>query len=183
METTQASTQEAKAPASRFFDINELKSDITLDEATRKFVGDGTPVLPIGDCKKVEQVRIGKTSLPFSENRVYVTDTQGTKREATEKLITLERIEGRPVLLRSKLSNFGIWQKGVAIYVSGEWDEAPNDMKPDLDQIDLEDVPVGFKVLDGADLETGEEVKEEELSPQARGAITRAANKAAAEQA
>ncbi len=100
----------------------------TLDEKTRKFEGDGTPFLFVPNLTKVEAVTVGNTNVPLVEERRYVEDATGRETAPIPRpLISLDETpDGRKVLLRSKLSNDGIWQKGVQIFVTGVWADDPS---------------------------------------------------------
>lgn len=106
-----------------FHSLQTARRGQETDANTRMFTGDGTPFLRLPDLKTVEVVRLGSTVLPFTERRRYPLDADGNHhQEVTHELLTIEVDEdGTPVLLRSKLSNDGIWQKGATIAVTGEW--------------------------------------------------------------
>jgi hypothetical protein len=102
----------------------------------REFVADGTPELRVPGLISLESVRIGTTSIPLE--RDYKLPSNGN---FTEKVnITLPQVahdvtpDGVPILLRSKHSNDGIWQKGAKVYVAGEWEsEAQPTVATDAD--------------------------------------------------
>ena len=93
----------------------------------RVFVGDGSPRLKVPGILEVSQVRVGEVEIPLSEKRKYPTDSTGVNfEERDEPMIDLQTdpADGSPTLLRSTLSNDGLWQAGVNVYVSGKWEPA-----------------------------------------------------------
>jgi hypothetical protein len=99
---------------------------------TREFIGDGTPYLKVPGCVKVESVRVGQQVIPLAEIRNYPTDaTLQRFDQVTEPMIALEQgNDGTPVLMRSQLSNDGIWQKDKPVYVTAQWSDGQADPVP-----------------------------------------------------
>jgi hypothetical protein len=92
-------------------------------ENTHEFKGDGTPYLRVPGCLKVDEVRVGNELLPPSIEQEYPTDM--TLRRLTAMQLPgyylTKAADGTPVLLRAVISNDGIWQDGVSVWVTGEW--------------------------------------------------------------
>lgn len=109
----------------RFHDPSHVEEREVIDAKTRKFEGDGTPFLIVPGCKSVEAVRVGTIDLPPFEERRYLHDLTGVPGDTVrEPLWSLSQTpDGRPVLLRSLLSNLGHWQKAQPVFVTGEWEE------------------------------------------------------------
>jgi hypothetical protein len=91
---------------------------------TKKFVGNGTPFLEVPGLVTVKAVRIGDVEIPLIETRKHPTDSTLTNFvEVEEKIIDLQtNPDGVKTLLRSILSNNGIWQAGASIFVTGDWE-------------------------------------------------------------
>jgi hypothetical protein len=91
----------------------------------KTFTGNGTPFLPVPGLKKVTSVAVGQPDaiIPLTEKREYPIE-DGKSETRDEQLIDLQinPADGAATLLRSELSNDGIWQSGVSIFVTGEWD-------------------------------------------------------------
>jgi hypothetical protein len=90
---------------------------------TRAFAGDGTPYLKVPGLLAVIAVRVNHAELPLSETREYPTDHTHQRLMAEEfATVSLQHSQdGCPILLRSILSNDGMWQKDEPIYVTGDW--------------------------------------------------------------
>lgn len=108
---------------SRFADVGQLEQREVIDARTRRFVGDGTAFLIVTGLLAVTGVTVGMTPVPLTETRRYAEDATGRETPPVEEpIIELQTtLDGRQVLLRSPLSNHGVWQKDVAVYVSGDW--------------------------------------------------------------
>ncbi len=91
----------------------------------RTFVADGTPYLFVPGLKSVSSVRVGGTTIPLEEMREFPMDADHKRFISIPiPLISLQfDSSGNAILLRNELSNDGIWQPGVNVYVGGEWDE------------------------------------------------------------
>lgn len=103
--------QEKEAANTRQFTVTEDK---------------GSPYLPVPGLKKVTAVRVGSTPVPLTQTLTYPVNGANPPRFETEEadMIALTRREdGTPILLRSQLSNDGIWQPNVPIFISGEWED------------------------------------------------------------
>lgn len=113
-----------------FHSIGGLTAQENKDARTRVFVGLGTAFLLVAGLVQVESVRIDGQEIPLFEDRSYPLDGSLTRFETVREEIigkTEHPETGVPILLRSKLSNDGIWQKDSQIHVTGEWadDDAP----------------------------------------------------------
>lgn len=97
------------------------------DEAkrAREFKGNGTPFLKVPGCKSVEKVFVGGTELPATITQKFPVDADAKDLVSQEwPMYDLSPDEtGTPTLLRSTVSNDGIWQDGISITVVGEWDD------------------------------------------------------------
>lgn len=108
---------------------------------TRVFTGDGSPYLRVPGLLAVEAVRVGNQDIPLFEEREYPKDAQQKRFETKqEPLIALDHADdGTPILLRSILSNDGMWQKGQPVYVTGEWADQPTPAQPQKPATEVED--------------------------------------------
>ncbi len=112
----------------RFRSVEQLVSAGVDQDRTRAFVGDGTDMLRLPYCTRVDAVRIGTMPLPETEVRKYPIDAAGRLQEVVEPLWKVDVLpDGTPVLLRAIISNDGIWQKDANIYITGEWDTKAED--------------------------------------------------------
>jgi hypothetical protein len=108
-----------------FHPIGGLTQQERETHNTKVFDGNGTPFLKVPGLVRVEAVRVNAMDLPLQRVVEYRTDAaEGSAAERmTLPLVVVDRDEdGTPVLLRSMLSNDGIWQDGAKVYVTGEWD-------------------------------------------------------------
>lgn len=89
----------------------------------RVFEGDGSHILRVPGLVTLEGVRVGPQSIPLTEDIEVPVDPQHSRKEIQSvSLVKLEVTpDGEEVLLRSLLSNDGLWQAGAKIYVAGEW--------------------------------------------------------------
>lgn len=92
----------------------------------RVFEGDGTPYLRVPGLRKLESVRVGTVVVPLSTEIEIPEDHTLTRlrRIPVPLLDVQETPEGERILLRSQMSNDGVWQTGVKVYVAGDWDDA-----------------------------------------------------------
>lgn len=106
-----------------FAPMDQMDAEEIANANVRPFVGDGTKFLFVPGLKSVSSVRVGTTNIPLVETRKIPMSADDI-RPITFPLIDLQlNAQGQPILRRSVFSNDGIWQKGVNIYVGGEWDE------------------------------------------------------------
>lgn len=107
------------------FPPTEGRGVAKADPNTRSLTGNGGNLLMLGDCRKVNSVRVGDTALPefhFEEYPVSFDSNGHPKLELQQvPLWQVIDTDDGPALQRSVKSNDGIWQAGVPIYVSGEW--------------------------------------------------------------
>lgn len=91
---------------------------------TKPFKGEGTGVLHVPGCLKVTSVRVGTVDVPEIINS-DVPDPMNPTRIVVENMLGWKLVEhdGMPTLLRSRKSNDGIWQAGVTILVTGDWQD------------------------------------------------------------
>lgn len=89
----------------------------------RVFKGDGTPYLRVPGLVALEKVVIGNMTIPFSEARAYPIDVSLQRHQTVqEPLIHVTRDnDGTPVIMRSLVSNDGLWQKDANVTVIGCW--------------------------------------------------------------
>lgn len=108
----------------RFHSLEGLHKDDVLAGNVRVFKGDDGPYLKVPGLMRLEGVRVGEMEIPLEIVQEFPRGTDMTRfDEVPTKLVDfVETAEGEQVLLRSIQSNHGIWQSGVPIYVSGEWD-------------------------------------------------------------
>lgn len=135
----------------RFHTLSTLTAADQVAGRTREFAGDGSPYLRVPGLVTLEAVRIGTVEIPLTEKRTYPTDgTHKNFEHVDEPLIQLERDHQGAVLLRSILSNNGLWQSGQPVYVSGTWDDAatPAATSPEA-------APVTFQVGDQVKIAQG----------------------------
>lgn len=109
----------------RFHHLGTLTQEDERSGRTREFAGDGTPFLRVPGLQKLEALRIGNTEIPLEQKRQYPTDGTHTNFETVnEPLVSLQHDAQGAVLLRSVLSNNGMWQSGQPIFVVGDWEDA-----------------------------------------------------------
>jgi len=108
-----------------FPDIRKvLPDEDVVNGKTRVFKGTGKATLAVLGLLVLERVRIGRQVIPqyqemeFPDNRRY---EQNNRTELPLVMLTDDE-DGTRVLVRSTLSNDGVWQEGADIYVTGEWD-------------------------------------------------------------
>lgn len=172
----------------RFADVGSLQIQETVNARTRKFVGNGTAFLVVAGLVALDGIRIGANPIELTEKRHYPKDAAGQLlEEVQEPLISVDKTpDGRTVLLRSVLSNHGVWQKGEVVYVTGEWDsdtaeaEAKADTKPSADS--APPAPEGDTENTGDPTEPGNEGDNagDSADDSADGTGTKKAKKAAA---
>lgn len=120
-------TAPVPAPANQnrgFVQVNDLFQQESIRENTRTFVGEGSLFLKVPGLKKLEAVFMGNENLHRTDVRRYPIDPNHTQFENDElPLIQFTRLpDGTPVLLRSVVTNDGIFQSGVYFSVQGEWE-------------------------------------------------------------
>lgn len=104
-----------------------LLQQVPPDEApfTRTFKGTGTSQLPVPDLIELKGVKVNGEPLALTEAREVPKD--GTLSEIMVQEFPMVLVDtnerGIPYLIRSSLSNHGIWQDGAPITVVGEWAE------------------------------------------------------------
>jgi hypothetical protein len=108
-----------------FVQIADLFQQEQIRENTRTFMGEGTLFLKVPGLKKLEAVYMGNQQLHRTEVRRYPIDPNHTQFENDElPLIQFTHLpDGTPVLLRSVVTNDGVWQSQAFFSVQGEWDE------------------------------------------------------------
>lgn len=130
IDTRRGDTLPAQQSPGRFAPLDALLHQQQESERTRTFIAEGdpktaapgSPLLKVPGLRGLESVRVGMTPIPLTEERLHATRVEHVKERVIEPLIRLERLpDGVPVLQRSVLSNDGIWQPGVTVYVTGEW--------------------------------------------------------------
>lgn len=107
-----------------FHPMGGLSLQEQIDKRTRPFDGTGTPYLKVPGLKSVSGVRVGTLDLPL-EMVIRFPANEALEQGVTRlPVVALDRDDaGCPVLLRSILSNDGIWQAGEKnIFVTGEWE-------------------------------------------------------------
>lgn len=110
--------------------MNDFTPQEQADARTRLVHGEGTPFLRVPQLTKLEALRIGALPLPLSEVRRYPTDALGGFESVDEPLVQIQHAsDGVPVLVRSLLSNDGIWTHSVGVFVTGEWEEEGADSR------------------------------------------------------
>lgn len=101
----------------------------------REFTGDGTPHLRVpGLVGDPGAVRVDRIELPtrlkmgFPDNHL-----NGQIIHSDMQILRVDSdTDGVPVLLRSIVSNDGIWQKGHKVFVWGDWEDLTGDVpKPE----------------------------------------------------
>ena len=99
----------------------------------REFVGSGTPHLRVaGLVGDPEAVRVDMIDLPTRLPMRFPDNHLNGKTVPTDMPILRVEIDsdGTPVLLRSMISNDGVWQKGHKVFVWGEWEDAAEAPSP-----------------------------------------------------
>jgi hypothetical protein len=117
------------AKRSNFHPIGGLSQQQAEQANTRSFTGDGSPYLKIEGSRLVnlERVRVGTLEVPLSEERIYPRDASMSNfQNEPEALVqVVDQPDGSQVLMRSILSNDGIWQKNVPVFLTGDWEDVP----------------------------------------------------------
>jgi hypothetical protein len=94
-------------------------------DRTRRFEGEGKPILPVPGLLKLEAVRLGTMRLPLEERREFPADDMHLRKvNIGWGVVQLDHLpDNTPVLLRNFSSNDGIFQSEVPVWVTGEWDD------------------------------------------------------------
>lgn len=150
------------SPAMGFHPLNSAPTveEVQGQGTVREFIADGTPVLRVpgmrlteGPLHTLHGVRIGQTTIPISEDRLFPSNELGKraimKIPVASLLVRVEVDQGTPVLLRSETTNDGIWQKGETVRVRAEWDDAPVDAQSTL----LHPLEVGINIISDEEIE------------------------------
>ncbi len=93
----------------------------------REFTGSGTPHLRVaGLIGDPTAVRVDMVDLPMRLTMRFPDNHLNGQTVHTDMPILLMQIDsdGTPVILRSMISNDGLWQKGHKIFVWGDWEAA-----------------------------------------------------------
>ena len=93
----------------------------------REFVGNGTPHLRVaGLVGDPEAVRVDMVDLPARLSMRFPDNHLNGQTVHTDMPILRIEIDsdGTPVILRSMISNDGVWQKGHKVFVWGQWEDA-----------------------------------------------------------
>jgi hypothetical protein len=95
-------------------------------DRTRRFEGEGKPILPVPGLLKLESVRLGTMRLPLEERREFPADDMHLRKvNIGWGVVQLDYLpDNTPVLLRNFSSNDGVWQAHSPVWVTGEWDDA-----------------------------------------------------------
>jgi hypothetical protein len=115
-------------PSQRFAQLDDLSKQEHEAQNTRIFEGTGNSFLPIDPIIGLSSIRIGLHHLPLVEERDYPINGQMQTEKVNEPLVEIQTSSDnkQQYLVRSILSNDGIWPLGTKIYVTGEWrSEAP----------------------------------------------------------
>lgn len=108
----------------RFAEVEPMREDEEIGRRTRFFTGNGTAYLAVPGLKNLEAVRLGLQSAPLYEDRQYPISAHGHYEVMREPLFMLRQgPDGGAVLMRSRISNHGLWQRGIKVYVTGDWEE------------------------------------------------------------
>jgi hypothetical protein len=83
--------------------------------------------LAVPNLKRLTGLRVGRLDMPLEQVlRLPHNADRGDFVKIVLPNVVIDKDEaGEPVLMRSRLSNFGVWQKGETVWVRGEWDEVP----------------------------------------------------------
>jgi hypothetical protein len=128
-------------PSVLFPPVADARGPGAKDPNARQFVGTGGSLLIVPGLKKVTGVRVGDMAVPMSITEEYPEsfDSNGVPKLSSHEVALYQLIQTAhgPALQRSVKSNDGIWQPGVPIWVSGEWETEkatppapPKDDKP-----------------------------------------------------
>ena len=93
----------------------------------REFAGNGTPHLRVpGLVGDPTAVRVDMIDLPLRLKMSFPDNhLNGQTVHSDMQILRMETdSDGTPVLLRSMISNDGVWQKGHKVFVWGEWENA-----------------------------------------------------------
>ena len=108
--------------------LSEIAADDKFNDGrTRAFIAKGAKVLPVPGLRKLERVYVGTTFLPLFAKRTFQVAKKGKApvgKESDVQMVMLRNVAPYGAcLLRAIYSNNGVWQDGVTIYVTGDWDE------------------------------------------------------------
>lgn len=132
---------------------------------TRVVVGTGSALLPVPGLLALRQVRMRGLVMEDIIERTVPLDPQQTRflTIATECCRVIKGVDGTAMLERNELSNFGVWQPGVDVFVIGDWDESvspiPEGRLPSLDAV-RPAVMVGAGVAEEAAAARGKAAKD-----------------------
>jgi hypothetical protein len=109
-----------------FHEIVGLSAKQKASADYRSFEGDGSPYLKVPGLKKIKAVRVGQVDVPLTIEQQIPTDAtlKNFETQTVEMVKLVNTPEGEQVLLRNLQSNDGMWQKGVPVYVAGDWESA-----------------------------------------------------------
>ena len=113
---------------SNFAPLTGRREHEVRSKNTRTLKGNGTTELPVPGLRSVTAVRVGDCVLPMDHSiRVPHPFDSESKLDLPVPMVSLDTSpDGETVLRRSTLSNSGVWQDSVPIYVEGDWEpEAP----------------------------------------------------------
>lgn len=115
-----------QAPSGTMHPIAGYDRTYENDQRTRVFYGDGGPYLRVPGLLNLERVRIGSIDVPRERIDMVLMDATG-KNLAPMRIPLWDvspAADGVPVLRRGIASNNGLWQEGVAVFLTGDWDES-----------------------------------------------------------
>ncbi len=117
-----------------FFKAGGRPSQADVEAGWRPFtVTEECEALPVPGLNRVLGLRLGPHNVDL--DMVLKLPHNKEKDEKVKIVLPYCQIDhnddGVPCLMRTKLSNFGLWQKGQTVWVRGEWEDDPKPIAPD----------------------------------------------------
>ena len=116
--------------SNRFAPIGLLAEDEPFDSRTRCFDADGSEILKTpGLIDNIERVVLvngrQRVELPMTQTRTHPLDGTFSRFETVQEPMVKCTVgpDGTPLLLRSRLSNGGLWQEGTKVFVTADYDD------------------------------------------------------------
>jgi hypothetical protein len=115
--------------SNRFAPVGLAELDELSDSRTRCFEADGSELLAVpGLIDNVDRVVLvngrQRQELPLTQTRTHPLDATFSRFETIEEPLVKCAVapDGTPILLRSRLSNGGLWQQGTQVYVTADYE-------------------------------------------------------------
>jgi hypothetical protein len=92
----------------------------------REFLGDGSAVLLVPGLQSLVSVQVGRTPIDLTRDYQFPVNSDFYRKVTTTlpQAAVVAGDDGVPILVRSKHSNDGVWQKGETVFVGGIWSDS-----------------------------------------------------------